>query len=251
MMQTIHRRTELYLLPNLLTVVNVFFGYLSILSTFHGKYKWAAFWIFIAALMDAFDGIVARLTKTTTEIGIQLDSLADVISFGSATSFLIYFWGFFWIHPASFGIFFSFVFLAGGMLRLARYNILQKFKPDRKYYVGLTVPSASLFLAAIVFFKPQPLNVKLHSFFIAFLIIFVAGCMVSRIKYRNFLYFNPQKRIALRTAFIYVIIFASVVLFPKILLPIYFSINIVSGPVEHVFRRLKHQKQKVAVKQSE
>jgi CDP-diacylglycerol--serine O-phosphatidyltransferase len=245
-----YRRIQLYLLPNFLTLTNVFFGYLSILSTFREKYKWAAIWIFIAALMDGFDGIVARLARVNTEIGIQLDSLADVVSFGTATSFLIYFWGFSWIHPASFGIFFSFVFLAGGILRLARYNALQKFKPDRKHYVGLTVPSASLLLAAIVFCHPQPINVKLDSFFIAFLVILLAVCMVSTIRYRNYLYFNPQKRIALRTAFFYAVIFASVVSFPKISLPICFSGNVVLGPAEYLLSRLKRRKQKEALKQT-
>lgn len=250
-MERIRRQTELYLIPSFLTLVNVFFGYLSILSTFHQKYKWAAIWIFMAALMDAFDGIVARLVKTSTEIGIQLDSLADIISFGAATSFLIYFWGFRWVHPASFGIFFSFIFLAGGVLRLARYNTLQKFKPDRKYYVGLTVPSASSLLAAIVFCDPQPVSSKLYTFLISFLVILLTACMVSTIKYRNFLYFNPQKRIALRTAFVYVIIFASMVSFPKIFLPLCFSVHVILGLVEHLFNRLKHQKQKRAVKQTE
>jgi CDP-diacylglycerol--serine O-phosphatidyltransferase len=246
-----YRRIQLYLLPNFLTLTNVFFGYLSILSTFREKYKWAAIWIFVAALMDGFDGIVARLARVNTEIGVQLDSLADVVSFGTAASFLIYFWGFSWIHPASFGIFFSFVFLAGGVLRLARYNILQKFKTERKHYVGLTVPSASLLLAAIVFCHPQPINVKLDSFFLAFLVILLAVCMVSTIRYRNFLYFRPKKRIGLITAFFYAVIFASVVSFPKISLPICFSGNVVLGPTEYLFGRLKRQKRKQALKQTE
>jgi CDP-diacylglycerol--serine O-phosphatidyltransferase len=249
-MEKTRTRTELYLIPNFLTLANVFFGYLSILSTFHEKYKWAAIWIFLAAIMDAFDGIVARLVKTSTVIGIQLDSLADVVSFGTATSFLIYFWAFHWIHPASFGIFFSFVFLAGGLLRLARYNTLQMFKPDRKYYVGLTVPSASLLLAAIVFCDPQPVNSKLYTFLISFLVILLTACMVSTIKYRNFLYFRLQKRIALRTAFLYVIVFASLVSFPKIFLPLCFSVNVIVGLVEHLIGRLKRQKQKKAVRQA-
>lgn len=245
------RRTEFYFLPNFLTLLNVFFGYLSILSTIHEQYKWAAFWILIAALMDAFDGIVARLMKANTEIGIQLDSLADVISFGVASSFLIYFWGFKSSTPASFGLFFSFIFLAGGMLRLARYNTLQKIKPDRKYYVGLTVPSASLLLAAIVFFDPQPISLKLPAFLLAFLVILLAGCMISTIRYRNFLYFNPKRRINLRTTFLYIIIVASVIFFPKILLPACFFVNFVSGPAEHAFGWLRRQKQKKVVSQSE
>jgi hypothetical protein len=75
--------------------------------------------------------------------------------------------------------------------------------------------------------------------------------MVSTIKYRNFLYFKPQKRITLRTAFLYVIVFASVVSFPKIFLPLCFSVNVIVGLVEHLSSRRKHQKQKRAVRQAE
>lgn len=233
----------IYLLPNFLTIVNIFFGFLSLSATFHREYTWAAFWIIISAVLDAFDGIIARATKTQSEFGIQLDSLADTFSFGAAPSFLVYFWGFSQVGLPSFGIFFSFIFLTAGVLRLARYNTIQKFKTDRKFYKGLTVPSASLLIAAIVLYSPQPIRVKLYAFLFAFLAITLSLCMISSINYKNFLSFNFHQRIDPKTALFITIIFSSLVVFPKICLLTVFSLNVLSGPTTHAFNILKKKAQ--------
>lgn len=238
-MKNIKKFQGIYPLPSFLSIINIFFGYLSILASFREKYLWAALWIIFAAVMDAFDGIIARSTKTQSDFGIQLDSLADAFSFGAAPSFLLYFWGFGLVGSSGPGIFFSFVFLAAGILRLARYNILQKNRKDRKFYTGLTVPSASLLLAAIVLFHPQPIGVKLHSIFLALLVIILSLCMVSTIKYKNFLYFNLHQRIDLKTTLLICIIFSSLIVFPNILPLFYFSINVLSGPSTYIFNILK------------
>lgn len=244
-MGNVKKLRELYLLPSFLTIINIFFGYLSILATLHGKYLWAAFWIIIAAVMDGLDGITARLTKTQSDFGIQLDSLADIFSFGAAPSFLIYSWGFRLAVLSRTAVFFSFIFLIAGALRLARYNTLQKSKKeDRKFYTGLTVPSASLLLAAIVLYHPQPIKVKLFAFFLAFLVIILSLCMVSTIKYRNFLNFNFHQRIDLKTALFIAIISSSLVTFPRIFLLSYFSLNIISGPLTSAFKFLNKKIQK-------
>jgi len=84
--------STIYFLPSLLTLTNLFFGFLSLTSTFYGRYRWAALWIIFAACLDGLDGLVARATKTSSDFGLQLDSLADAVSFGISTSLLIYFW---------------------------------------------------------------------------------------------------------------------------------------------------------------
>lgn len=243
-MEKIKKFREIYLIPNSLTIISIFFGYLSIFAAFRGKYLWAAYWIIIAAVVDAFDGIIARLTETQSDFGIELDSLADAFSFGVAPSFLLYFWGFRHVNHSDISIFFSFIFLAAGILRLARFNILQKNKTDRRFYTGLTVPSAALLLAAIVLYHPQPIRVKLHMFLLALLIIILSLCMVSTIKYKNFLNFNFRRRIDLKTALLIAIIFSSLILFPKIFLLFYLSINVLSGPSTYVFNLSKRKIQK-------
>ncbi|MFB0565665.1 MAG: CDP-diacylglycerol--serine O-phosphatidyltransferase [Candidatus Aminicenantaceae bacterium] len=235
---------RIYFLPNLLTIINIFLGFLSLLATYRGNYSLAAFWIIIAAVMDAIDGIIARATKTQSDFGIQLDSLADAFSFGAAPAFLLYFWGFMHVGPSSAGIFFSFIFLAAGILRLARYNTLQKTTTDRKLYTGLTVPSASLLIVAIVFYHPQPITVKLHTLLLALLASTLAFFMISSIPYKNFLNFNFRQIIDLKTSLIITIIFTSLIIFPKILLLIVFSINVLSGPATYIFNYLKKKVQK-------
>lgn len=243
-MKNIKKIREIYLIPSFFTLINIFFGYLSILSTFRGKYLWAAYWIILAAVMDGIDGIVARSTKTQSDFGIQLDSLADAFSFGAAPSLLLYSWGFRQAGLPGIGIFFSFTFLAGGILRLARYNVLQKSKPDRKFYSGLTVPSASLFLSSLVLWHPQPIGMRFYTFLLALLIVILSLCMVSTIKYRNFLSFNFHQRIDLKTSLFLAIIISSLIIFPKIFLLFYFSLNVLSGPSAHVFHLLKKKLKK-------
>lgn len=230
---------KIYLLPNFLTIVNIFFGYLSLSATFHGKFLRAAFWILMATVLDAFDGIIARATGTHSDFGVQLDSLADAFSSATATSFLIYFWGFGQVHPSSIGVFFSFIFLISGILRLARYNAFQKFKIDRRYYTGLTVPSASLLIVAIVLKYPEPVKGTLYIFLLGILVLGLSLCMVSTIKYRNFLSFNFRQIIDPKTSLILAIIISSLVIFPKICLLVVFSFNVISGPLTQAFNFLK------------
>lgn len=230
---------ELYLIPNFLTTIHVLFGYFSIVASFQGKFQWAAFWIFISAVLDGSDGIIARLTKTQSEFGVQLDSLADTVSFGVAPSLLLYFWGFKTAVPHGVAIFFSFIFLVAGVLRLARYNILQRNRTDRKYYTGLTLPSASMVVAAVVIMQPELIQEKLFALLLASLIILLALCMVSTIQYRNFLHINFKEGIDLKTALMIAIIISSLVLFLKIFLVVFFSLNAVSGPAAYAYEFLK------------
>lgn len=233
------KNPELYLIPNFLTTIHILFGYFSILASLHGKFQWAAFLIVISAVLDGSDGVIARLTKTQSEFGVQLDSLADTVSFGVAPSLLLYFWGFKTTVPNGAAIFFSFIFLAAGVLRLARYNILQKKKTDRKHYTGLTLPSASMVIAGIVVIRPELIQEKLFALLLASLIIILALCMVSTIQYRNYLYINFREGIDLKTALMVAILISSLVLFLKIFLVVFFSLNAVSGPAVYAFKLSK------------
>jgi CDP-diacylglycerol--serine O-phosphatidyltransferase len=202
----------------------------------------AAFWIIMSAIMDGLDGIVARTSGAQSEFGVQLDSLADAFSFGGAPSLLLYFWG---LHvPGTGGVFFSFIFLASGVLRLARYNILQKTQKSRKYYIGLSVPSASLFLASLVLFHPQPLRTRLSAFLLAMTIMVISFFMVSTMKYRNFLYFPARQKINISTGLLLAILIASLIFYTKIFLLAFFTFIVLSGPATFVFHRIKNKVRK-------
>ena len=170
-----------YALPTLFTAGNIFLGYLSILRTFQGallvssdpasaalNFETAAKCIGIGMLLDGLDGRIARMTNTTSDFGRELDSLADIISFGIAPALLAYVWGVQFIDPGAgpglvdhvhrAGQFIVFLFLLCGAARLARFNVQKNpvpknpGRPDRKYFVGLPIPAAAAAVAAVVYF---------------------------------------------------------------------------------------------------
>jgi CDP-diacylglycerol--serine O-phosphatidyltransferase len=223
---------EIYLLPSLFSLTNLFFGFLSIQMSLHGRFRWAAFWIIVAAIMDGFDGIVARATKSQSDFGIELDSLADAVSFGAATSTLIFLWG---LHGTGApGMFFSFVFLAAGVLRLARYNVRTKALPDRKFYQGLTVPSAAMFMSAWPLFHPAPVQSREVAFLFALLAV-----LISTLPYRNITNLVFNRKIDIRTALFLAIVLSGLIFYSKLFMLVSFSLNVLSGPVIGVARALK------------
>src|SRR2546429_3450576 len=146
-----------FILPNLFTLASVFCGFFSITlsassSDVRDLYV-AALAICAGFFFDTFDGRIARLTKTQSALGLQLDSLADVITFGAAPALLVYKWGLTKFGP--WGIFIAFTFCAAGAMRLARFNVLtmheneHKAKPG-KFIIGLPVPANAAVLVSLV-----------------------------------------------------------------------------------------------------
>jgi CDP-diacylglycerol---serine O-phosphatidyltransferase len=166
-------RRGMYLLPSLFTVGNIAAGFFSITETIKAisgdaqtHLNWAAIAIIFAIPFDALDGRIARMTNTTSEFGKELDSLADAITFGVAPSLLALIWGFHFLPDTinsqlrldlqHAGAFICFLFLIGGVSRLARFNISHDAqprnpgRPDRKYFVGMPIPAAAGFVASTV-----------------------------------------------------------------------------------------------------
>jgi CDP-diacylglycerol--serine O-phosphatidyltransferase len=170
-------RRGMFLLPSLFTVGNIAAGFFSITETIKAisgngnaetHLDWAAIAILFAIPFDALDGRIARMTNTCSEFGKELDSLADAITFGVAPSLLALIWGFHFLpdsinpqlhlHLQQAGAFICFLFLIGGVSRLARFNISHDAqprnpgRPGRKYFVGMPIPAAAGLLAATVHF---------------------------------------------------------------------------------------------------
>jgi CDP-diacylglycerol--serine O-phosphatidyltransferase len=167
----------MFLLPSLFTALNIGAGYFSITQTIEAisnnanaqmHLDWAAIAILIAIPFDSLDGRIARMTNTCSDFGKELDSLADVITFGVAPSLLAFVWGFKFLpdsinpqlhhHLVQAGVFLCFLYVIGGASRLARFNISHDpmprnpGRPDRKYFVGMPIPAAAGLLAATVHF---------------------------------------------------------------------------------------------------
>ncbi len=200
-------RKTLFLLPNIITLSSVFCGFYSIricaTATRDDDYYGASLLLVFALFFDMLDGRVARLTKTQSAFGLQIDSLADAISFGVAPAILVFKWSL-WQRPTA-GLIGSFLFAAAGVVRLARFNVLsmgEKGAPSKpgKYIVGLPVPGAAGILISLVLANhamgdelglPGPKYV----WSLIVLTVFLSALMVSTIKFRSF----KDLRLNLRT----------------------------------------------------
>jgi CDP-diacylglycerol---serine O-phosphatidyltransferase len=223
------------LIPNLFTSMNMFAGFLSIINASQGKFIYAAWLIIIAGLFDTLDGVMARLTKSSSEIGVQLDSLADVISFGAAPGFLI-----FTTYLNSFdilGILVSSLLLMAGGFRLARFNV-QLIGFEKSYFKGLPIPISGITIAGFVlaYYEKNTGFPEPYSSYIIPLIIVLTLLMVSRIKYDTLPKFNLQglKTKPLQVSFVIAAVIILIITSGKALFYL-FAIMILFGIFRHTY----------------
>jgi CDP-diacylglycerol--serine O-phosphatidyltransferase len=206
-----------YVLPSLFTSGNIFLGFISIIRSINGtmsfaahpdlaaqSFEVAALAIGWAVLLDGLDGRIARMTHTTSDFGRELDSLADVISFGIAPAILAYAWGIQFVVSTPLpwlpldqleraGKFVAFLFLVCGALRLARFNVTKNPQPrnpglpNRKYFVGLPIPAGAAVVAAVIYATgSHPVTEFLPSVIWMFVLGTLAFLMVSTWRYWSF-----------------------------------------------------------------
>lgn len=202
-MRRISLRKSLFILPNFLTLMSVLSGFNAIVlctgqPTDRDFYR-AALLVMLAAFFDTIDGRVARLTKTQSALGVQLDSLADVLSFGMAPAIIAYQWS---LHSLGrVGILVAFVYLACGTIRLARFNVLATAVDGTptapgKYILGLPIPAAAAVLIGIIVAHVETGTPASAPPIIAAIVLALSGFMVSRIPFRSF----KDLRLNIRTA---------------------------------------------------
>jgi CDP-diacylglycerol---serine O-phosphatidyltransferase len=189
----INLRKAMFVLPNLFTCSSIFLGFYAMTlcagDASPAELNQAALSIFFAIFFDAFDGRVARMTKTQSDFGVELDSLADVVSFGAAPALLVYKWA---LAPLGIvGFFLSFAFAACGALRLARFNVLAQRgeKGSSRFFVGLPIPLAAGTIVSIViahyraFGSITDASTRVP---IAAVVALLSFLMVSTVRYRTF-----------------------------------------------------------------
>ncbi|HEX5706747.1 MAG TPA: phosphatidylcholine/phosphatidylserine synthase [Pyrinomonadaceae bacterium] len=261
----------LYLLPSAFTAANVAMGYYAVMSALKGfqllggaegdaaaaavHINNAALAIGWAILFDTLDGRIARMTKTTTEIGVQLDSISDVLTFGIAPAVLTYVWAYGSTFQEGspehkFGWFVSFFFLMCGGFRLARFNV-QAMRPrplmegtaklDKKNFVGLPIPAAAGMLAALIHFAPAPLRsyggrtAEIYSGLMMALMATLALLMVSTVRYSSFKAIGGSRRTT-RVVILLVISVAMLVwLFSRQVLLVLMASYVLYGPLSRLF----------------
>ena len=243
----------LYVIPSLFTAANIGMGFFSVMSSLRAfqmlstdnlnsdaaktRLDYAAIAIGFAVLFDILDGRIARMTKTTTEIGIQLDSIADVITFGLAPAVLAYVWGYGSSLPEGTNLhqlswFLSFMYLMCGAFRLARFNVQASrprivaagtIKVDKNSFVGLPIPVAGGLIASIVHFSPKPLiaygveNARIYSGLLMLLVGLLGLMMVSTLRFSSFKTVGTGSR-SMRTIILVLAIGGLIVLYSQYVL---------------------------------
>ncbi len=234
-------------IPNLFTAMNMFCGFLSILNTSQQKYFYAAWLIIIAAIFDAFDGLMARLTNSSSELGVELDSLSDIVSFGTAPAFLIY--TIYLFQFEVWGILISSIFLISGGFRLARFNV-QLVGFDKNFFKGLPIPTAAIVLTSFIltFYKTYEGFSEFYSHLIIPLVIILSLLMVSKIKYDTIPSLSIQgiKEKPFTALFLITAISLSIVTNGKAIFFIFVFV-ILFGIVRHMYYLFVHRKSKIKV----
>lgn len=231
-------RRGVAILPSLFTTGNLFLGFWAIIKSIHGEYAEAAPLIAWAIVLDLLDGRIARLTGTASEFGGELDSLADVISFGVAPAVLAYCWGFSLMPRV--GWLAAFLFLVCGTLRLARFNV-QRHAVDGRFFVGLPIPAAAAQVAAWVSVMPDPLRDRSQATVALCFMVVLAFLMVSTIRYRSFKTFDLRSRRSYLVVLGIALLFLLVALHPKSVLLALATFFWVSGPVAYLFGLLRRR----------
>lgn len=277
-------RKSVYIIPSLFTTGNIFCGFYAVTEALQGgvalklgsvaesahHFDVAALCIGWAVLFDFLDGRVARMTNSTTQFGVEFDSIADVLTFGISPAMLAYAWGYgFMPEIGKLAWAISFLYLICGALRLARFNV-QASKPalqkpnaspkiDKKAFVGMPIPAGASLIAAIVHFWPmpipetsshfdlfgQPVSVGPHEWAVAMLVL--VAClgllMVSTIRHTSFKTINPRQRNPARLILLIGILVSAVWFYSQyalLAMATLYATHGVIGKVIGFFRRHNH-----------
>ncbi len=183
-------RRVVVVMPSAFTLGNLFFGFWAIVSAANGSFRWAGWFLVFAGILDLLDGRVARLSRTSTRFGEELDSLIDVISFGVAPALLIYFLEF--QSAGRFAWLLCFLYTSAVALRLARFNVLSAGKPSTGWFTGLPSPAAGVTLATYypfsqtTWYQRSLAYLDLQHQGLVVLLLLLSVLLVSNVKYPKF-----------------------------------------------------------------
>ncbi|KFZ27814.1 CDP-diacylglycerol--serine O-phosphatidyltransferase [Pseudidiomarina atlantica] len=219
----------IFLLPNLLTTAGLFSGFFAIVASMNNQFESAAIAIFVAMVFDGLDGRVARMTNTESDFGAEYDSMADIVSFGMAPALVMYNWAL--SDLGKFGWLAAFIFVAGGALRLARFNT-NLGTSDKRYFQGLAIPSAAAIVSGLVWvgtkYQVDPNSI---SYLAAILTICAGLLMVSNFRYHSFKDVDWRGRVSFVVILIIVLAFVVVATEPSLVLFSIFFLYALSGPI--------------------
>ncbi len=224
---------HIYVLPNLLTTVNMFFGFFAIIQSINGNFILAAYAIVAGAVFDQLDGRVARATNSTSRFGAELDSLSDLITFGMAPGLLLFLWS---LEPfGRVGWLASFFYLACGALRLARFNV-QATSVEKAYFQGLPIlMAAGIVASSVLAFEDLALDAA-RSWGLLIMTFCLGFVMVSNFRYRSFKDIDFRHRLPFKYLVVGVFILTLVVIRPESSLFVLFLTYATLGAIFGIWR---------------
>ena len=241
------RGVHVYILPNLFTTGNMFFGFFSMVQSLKGNFLMAAYAIVAAAVFDLLDGRVARLTHATSKFGMEYDSLSDLVSFGVAPAILLYLWA---LRPFErYGWLACFVYMACGALRLARFNV-QSTSIEKKYFQGLPIPMAAGIVATSVVAANEAGISAEHNVWALGMAILLGFVMVSSFRYRSFKDMDFKQRKPFFSLIIGLVVLVFIAIKPEVNLFIAFITYAVLGAVFGILSPARKKLSKVIIAES-
>lgn len=209
-------RRGAYLLPSLLTLANLFCGYASVVYATRGDFDTAAALVGVAMIVDTLDGFVARLTNSQSAFGAELDSLADVVSFGLAPAILAFTWGLWLLGRLGWAA--GFIYVTAAALRLARFNIQASGVSDKRYFAGMPSPAAASVIVSTVYYWPWGLQDARFAIPALLMVLVPAFLMVSTIRFRSVKAIDISRRRGYSVLLLGAIAFALIAAHPRIAL---------------------------------
>ena len=219
---------HIYVLPNVITTMNLLSGFVAIVHSIKGDYVFAAYAIVAAAIFDTLDGRVARMTHSMSKFGAEYDSLCDLVSFGVAPSILLFLWA---LQPLGrIGWLVSFLFTACGALRLARFNV-QANIVEKAYFQGLPIPmAAGIVASSVLAYSDQQWEAQ-GSILLLLMAALLAFVMVSTFRYRSFKDIDLKRRLPFWYLPIALAVVVVVALHPEVMLFVLFMSYALLGAI--------------------
>jgi len=230
-------RKGIYVLPNLFTLAALVGGFYAIVMAINNQFEAAAIAVFTSMVLDSLDGRVARMTNTQSAFGAQMDSLADMVSFGAAPALITYVWAL--KDLGRWGWFAAFVYCACAALRLARFNVNTSVV-DKRFFQGLPSPAAAAFVMGFVWVITVLEVNKSDMAWVCFAFCLYAGLtMVSNVPFYSFKDFQMRKSVPFAVIVSIALVIAVINIHPPVVLFALFLGYALSGYAVYTWRRTK------------
>lgn len=234
------KNNSIYLLPNSFTLAALFAAFYAIIQAMHGRYDYAAISVFVAMVLDGMDGRVARLTNSQSTFGEQLDSLADMVSFGVAPALIAYQWQLYQF--GKIGYIIAFLYCACAALRLALFNTLIG-KVDKKWFIGIPSPTAAALVVGLVWVNHSFGTLPFADILCLLITLFAGLSMVVQIRFWSFKEMNSQRPVPFFILLLALVVLLIIALQPSVVLFLLFFAYSLSGYIYYIWQWNRKRRQ--------